>query len=312
MFRALCGYLVIGSVIVLTPGAPVRAQDTPPERRETPAPGAVPAPVATPAPAQAPAPATTPVPVQGEAAPAPVANPAPAQAPAPVATPAPAPVTPAPVAVPAPDTSPAVRSKEPIGGTSRAKEQGGPDRIRGLIASVEASSIVVKTRDGKSVRLKVSADTTVFSLTKASFGNVDFGTYVGSVSRRLGDEIYSPIRRDSLSWLHMGLELRIIDEDLRGIAVGFTKWDLGSESVMTHGWVDDMEDRVLSIKYGPTDEEETDVEIPRDVPILRMSRGDRSLIKPGARVFAGAQKGPDGIYAAVFVFVGKDGAGPAM
>ncbi len=232
--------------------------------------------------------------------------PAPAQeTPAPVATPAPE-------VSPAPQTAPAASSKQPIGGASRARKDTGPDHIRGQLTSVEASSIVLKTRDGRSLRLGISNGTTVFSLAKASFAEVTFGTYVGSVSEQLGDDIYSPIRRDSLSWLHKGYELRIFDEQLRGLAVGFTKWDLTRGSVMTHGWVDDMEDRVLSIKYGPTEEEETDVEVTRNTPIQKLSLGDKSLLRPGARVFAGAQKGPDGSYGAVFIFVGQDGMVPSM
>ncbi len=187
-----------------------------------------------------------------------------------------------------------------------------PDRIRGQIAKVDASSIVVQAGDGKTVRLELSENLTIFNLTKATFADVDFGTYVGAVSEKLGDNIYSPIVRDSLSWLHKGFELRIIDEQLRGIAVGLKKWDLTLESVMTHGWVDDMEERVISIKYGPTEEEETDVEIRRDVPIHKMSLGSKSLLKPGAHVLAGAQKDADGKYVAVFMFVGKDGIVPAL
>ncbi len=193
--------------------------------------------------------------------------------------------------------------------TARADE---PERFRGQIAKVDSSAIVLQTAEGKTVRLGISNGLTVFSLTKASYAEVDFGTYVGAVSEKLGDHIYSPIVRDSLSWLHKGFELRIIDESLRGIAVGHTKWDLTPASVMTHGWVDDQEGRVISIKYGPTEEEETDVEVSRDTPVFRMSRGDIRLIQPGARVFAGAQKGAGGRYTAVFVFVGKDGAGPRM
>jgi len=213
---------------------------------------------------------------------------------------------------PAPQTAPAASSKQPIGGAARARADKGPEHIRGLLTSVDASAIVLKTRDGRSLRLGLSNKTTVFSLARASFAEVTFGTYVGSVSEQLGDDIYSPIRRDSLSWLHKGYELRIFDEQLRGLAVGFTKWDLTRGSVMTHGWVDDMEDRVLSIKYGPTEEEETDVEVRRDTPIHKMSLGDKSLLTPGARVFAGAQRGPDGSYAAVFIFVGTDGTVPSM
>lgn len=170
--------------------------------------------------------------------------------------------------------------------------------------------MVIETVGGEAVRVGLSDSVSVFSLAKASFTDVDFGTYVGSVSERL--DAFSPFVRDSLSWLHKGLELRILDEELRGIALGHTSWDLTPESVMSHGWVDDLEIRVLSIKYGPTEEEETDVDIPRDVPILRMSMGDRSLIKPGVHVFAGAQKDAAGDYAAVFIIVGKDGVVPSL
>ena len=199
-----------------------------------------------------------------------------------------------------------------LGRAAFAQKPPEPERFRGNITRADGASITLQTRDGRSVRLALSDATTMFSLTKASFGEVDFGSYVGAVSERLGDDIYSPIRRDSLSWLHKGRELRIIDESLRGIAAGHTKWDLTPSSVMTHGWVDDMEDRVLSIKFGPTDEEETDVEVSRDVPIMRMGRGDKSLIRSGVRVFAGAQKGADGGYEAVFLFIGKDGTVPSM
>ena len=148
--------------------------------------------------------------------------------------------------------------------TPARPEEAEPDHIRGQITEVESSSIVVETGDGNTVRLGFSENLTIISLTKAKFTDVDFGVYVGSVAVRLDE--YSPIVRDSLSWLHKGFELRIIDEQLRGIALGHKKWDLTPDSVIAHGWIDDLEDRVMSIKYGPTELEETDVEVPRDVP----------------------------------------------
>lgn len=185
-----------------------------------------------------------------------------------------------------------------------------PDRIRGQISEVAENAIIVTTFDGEKVHLELAQGVSIFSLSEASFTDVDFGSYVGAVSVRL--DAYSPIVRDSLSWLHQGFELRIFDDELRGIALGHTSWDLTPETVMSHGWVDDLEIRVLSIKYGPTEEEETDVDIPRDAPIHRMSIGDKSLIKPGAHVFAGAQADGNNNYAALFVLVGQDGLVPAL
>jgi hypothetical protein len=196
-----------------------------------------------------------------------------------------------------------------VGGSSvRAEEE--PDHIRGEITQVDSASIVVKTADGKVERLALSDDVAVFRLEQGSFTRVDFGVYVGAVGVKLDE--YSPIVRDSLSWLHKGFELRIIDEQLRGIASGHKKWSLSPDSIIAHGWVDDIEGRVLSIKYGPTEEEETDVEIPRDVPVLKMSLGDKSLIRPGARVLAGAQKDASGKYVTVFIFAGVDGVVPPL
>ncbi|AOK62236.1 hypothetical protein [Burkholderia ubonensis] len=185
-----------------------------------------------------------------------------------------------------------------------------PDHIRGQIVNVDGTAIAVKTRDGRTVSLTLADDTTIISLTKASFTDVDFGTYVGAVAVRLDE--YSPIVRDSLSWLHKGFELRIVDDALRGIALGERKWDLTPETIMAHGWVDDMEIRVISIKWGPTEQEETDVEVGRDVPVLKMSLGDRNLLKTHANVFVGARKRADGKYVVGFIFIGKDGIVPPL
>ena len=200
-----------------------------------------------------------------------------------------------------------------ICGVARA-ESVEPDHIRGQISNVEPGAIIVKTSDGRSLRLALPEQVAVFTLSKASYSNIDFGLYVGSVAVRL--EMTSPIvratPRETISWLYEGHELRIIDEKLRGIAVGFKQWDFPKGSSMTHGWVDDMDARVISIKYGPTQDEESDVLVGKDTPVTRMSVGERGDIKAGAHAFVGATKGADGKLGAVFVFVGKDGLVPSL
>ena len=201
-----------------------------------------------------------------------------------------------------------------FGGTANAQkfsdpDPNEPDHIRGKIAKLENGSMVVDTIEGESLTMAVPDTITVIRLSKARWQIVDFGTYVGSVGVRL--DRYSPIIRDSLSWLHEGSELRIVDEPLRGIAAGHKIWDLFPESIIAHGWVDDIEDRVLSIKYGPTEEEETDMEIGRDKIITFMALGDKSMIAEDKVVFAGAQD-INGQYTAVFVIVGEDGIEPPL
>lgn len=192
--------------------------------------------------------------------------------------------------------------------TSYAQEK--QIKIRGEIIVTDNEYLTVHTKDDREVKVHFSEGVSVFRLSKTTFADVDFGTYVGAVSKRLDE--YSPIVRDSMSWLHEGYELRIMDEELRGIALGHSKWDLTSESVISHGWVDDLEIRVLSIKYGPTEEEETDVDIPRDVTISRMSIGDQSLLQPKAKVFIGAAAGENNEFEATYIMVGENGLIPAL
>ncbi len=184
-----------------------------------------------------------------------------------------------------------------------------PDHIRGKIVQLDKASMIVETIGGENLTLAVPENLTVIKLSKGRWQTVDFGTYVGSVGVQL--DTYSPIVRDSLSWLHQGFELRIVDESLRGIAAGHKLWDLLPETIIAHGWVDDMEGRVISIKYGPTEEEETDMEVGRDIPILKMGLGDKTMVKEEASIFAGALD-VNGEYTAVFVFVGEDGVIPPL
>lgn len=317
----------MASAIVLALGIPVSAQDAASSPVDAPVPamdaalepGAIPA--AMPEAVGSPAPAEQGVALEPAAVPAPPQDAGPEPTAAPLTAPD---VVPEHVGKAAPHSEAAreaARARRATRSTEKdaeadqhtprpVKDAAEPDHVRGQITAVDKSSIELKTADGQTMHLGFSNNLTVIKLAKGSFTTVDFGVYVGSIALRL--EAYSPIVRDSLSWLHKGFELRIVDEQLRGIALGHKQWDEPPEAIIAHGWVDDIEGRVLSIKWGPTEEEETDVEVPRDVPVLRMSLGDKSMIKPGAQVFAGAQKDTDGNYTAVYMFVGKDGIAPPL
>jgi hypothetical protein len=187
-----------------------------------------------------------------------------------------------------------------------------PDHFRGTVVSANDASLTLKTHDGTIVRLAFPASADVFALSKATFDEVLLGNYVGSVAIRPAPGSPGARPRSSASLLYVAAELRILDESLRGIALGQRNWDLRPDTIMAHGWVDDLEVRVLSIKYGPTDFDEADVDVPPDVPIQRMSMGNRGLVKPGAAVFAGARKGLDGGHVVEYVMVGMDGVTPAL
>ena len=53
------------------------------------------------------------------------------------------------------------------------------------------------------------------------------------------------------------------------------------------------------------------MDISHNVPILKLSMGDKTLIKPGAHVFVGAQMVEDN-YVAVFIMVGEGDIVPPL
>ncbi|MCR3832859.1 hypothetical protein K3Z97_16380, partial [Pseudomonas aeruginosa] len=86
----------------------------------------------------------------------------------------------------------------------------------------------------------------------------------------------------------------------------------GSASTMTNGTVGNLvvsQGRRMTVKYG--DGEKT-VVVPDDVPIGSLEPGERSLLKPGAKVVLFPQKGADGSLTALAISVGKDGVTPPM
>ncbi len=116
-----------------------------------------------------------------------------------------------------------------FGAAARADE---PQLIRGQITTVEGSVFVVK--NGVNLyRIGLPDNAAILALSEGSFTRVEYGVYVGAVAVKL--DAYSPIVRDSLSWLHQGYELRIIDEELRGIASGHQPWNLTKETIIAHG-----------------------------------------------------------------------------
>ena len=54
------------------------------------------------------------------------------------------------------------------------------------------------------------------------------------------------------------------------------------------------------------------VTVPANTPIVTFGPGDAAMLKPGAKVFIGAQQAADGTLSAARVAVGKDGLTPPM
>jgi len=109
------------------------------------------------------------------------------------------------------------------------------------------------------------------------------------------------------------LEVHIFPEAMRGTGEGHYPWDLRPQSMMTNANVEQVgatvDGRMLTLKYK---DGEKKIFVPTDVPIVVYEVGDRTDLKPGAKVFIVAVKQPDGTLEGRAWRVGRDGAAPAF
>lgn len=175
-----------------------------------------------------------------------------------------------------------------------------PTRTRGTIEQVTDQSVAVKTRDGKTISIKLTADTKVLGATHAEIGDIKPNSYIGSAA--------VPQPDGSLK----ALEVSVFDPALRGVGDGHYAWDLGKNSTMTNGAVGDLvvsSGRTMTVKYNGGEKKIT---VPDDVPIVAVAPGDRSLLKAGVRVVVIAPKAEDGSLTAAVVVAGQNGVVPPL
>jgi outer membrane lipoprotein SlyB len=176
-----------------------------------------------------------------------------------------------------------------------------PTRVRGSIASINGQDLVVKSRDGANVPIKLAPDYAVTAVVKADMSDITVGKFVGIAALPQGSE---PER---------ALEVLIFPEAARGSGEGHYAWDLMPESTMTNATiaesVDKIDGRTLTLKHK---DGETRITVPKDVPIVTFAPGDRNLLLADAGIMVPAVKQPDGTFTASRVLVGKDGVKPPM
>jgi len=179
--------------------------------------------------------------------------------------------------------------------------EGTPTRIRGTVGKLDGQNLTVKSRDGQSLTIALAPNYTVSGVAKKSLADVKPGDYVGAASMKGAD-----------GKLH-ALEVLIFPEAMKGAGEGHRPWDLQPDSQMTNATVSGIAaasgGQMLKLTHK---DGETEVIVPPDVPIVTFVAGDPSLLKPGAFVFVGALKKPDGGLTAARLTVEKDGVKPPM
>ena len=179
--------------------------------------------------------------------------------------------------------------------------QGTPTRIRGTVEKLDGQALSVKSREGQQMTIALAPNVTVSYLVKKSLADIKAGDFVATTSTKGTDG------------KNHSVELRIFPEQMRGLGEGQYAWDLTPESTMTNATVAGItgapQGQTLKVTYKGG---ESEIVVGPDTPIFGYGFGDTSLLKPGATVFIGAQKSPDGNLSAARVTTEKDGVKPPM
>jgi hypothetical protein len=175
-------------------------------------------------------------------------------------------------------------------------------RIRGTIEAVDGPVLAIKSREGTDMKVRMTDNVAVFGVAKTELSEIKPGSYIGVSAMPEPDGTQK------------ALAVHIFPESQRGAAEGFRPWDLKPNSTMTNATVAETvkgtDGQNILVKYK---DGEKKVVVPPDTPIVTFVAGDKSELKPGAKIIIfGAVKKDDGTLEANRVNVGRDGITPPM
>jgi glucose/arabinose dehydrogenase len=187
-----------------------------------------------------------------------------------------------------------------IAGTATALAQD-TVRIRGTIEGIDGAIYVVKARDGAELKVALADNPQIAGVVKASLSDIKQGSFVGVTAMPQADGSQT------------ALEVHIFPEAMRGTGEGHYPWDLEPKSTMTNANIEQVvstvDGRTLMLKYK---DGEKKILVPANTPIVAYLPGDKSDLKPGAKVFIVAVRQPDGALQGRAWRVGRDGVTPPM
>jgi hypothetical protein len=176
-----------------------------------------------------------------------------------------------------------------------------PVRIRGVVEKIDGQMLTIKASNGQSMVVKLADNYGVMGIEKASVSDVASGKFIGTTT--VGE------RNGGL----VALEIHIFPEHMRGTGEGHYDWDLRPESKMTNANVAAVKamgkERMLTVQYKGGEKQ---ILVPENAVVVSFTPTDKSVLKPGANVFAVTQRQPDGSLTAARVNVGLNGQVPPM
>jgi hypothetical protein len=177
-----------------------------------------------------------------------------------------------------------------------------PTRIRGQIEKAENGTLILKTREGGTLNVKVADDARVAALVKASLADIKNDSFIGVAGMPQADgsiEAFS---------VHIFLPAqRGVVPDRHG------PWDAKPGSTMTNAFVEssvaEKNGQTLMVKYK---DGEKKIVVTPTTAITAVAPGNKDELKPGTQIIIMASdKQPDGSVLAKTVYVGRS-LTPAM
>jgi len=176
-----------------------------------------------------------------------------------------------------------------------------PTRVRGTIESVDGDVLNVKSRSGEDVKLHMTGNVLILGITRIALADVKVGSFIGTTTVPGPDGAPKAV------------EVHVFPENMRGTGEGSYAWDSRPNSTMTNATVADsvagVDGQTINVKYK---DGEKKVVITQDTPIVTYVPGDKSELKPGAKIIAFVKQLPDGSFETPRISVGRDGITPPM
>src|ERR1700723_3723030 len=182
-----------------------------------------------------------------------------------------------------------------------AQQPPAPSRVRGTIEAVDGDVLLVKSRSGEDVKLRMTNDMRVVGIIKISLSDIKLGSFIGATTVPGPDGSQNAV------------EVHVFPEAMRGTGEGSRPYDLGPNSTMTNATVAESvagnDGHTLLVKYK---DGEKKVVVAPETPVVTYVPADKSDLKAGAKIIAFFKKLPDGSFETNRVSVGRDGLTPPM
>jgi hypothetical protein len=170
-------------------------------------------------------------------------------------------------------------------------QQAPTTRVRGELSSAQPEALIIKSRNGGDIPVRIDGKTTVVGLRKIALTDLPANAFVGvaAVPGKDNEQI--------------AVSIHVFPESSRGFNEGSRPYDLRSGSSMTNGALSEhvkrVEDNLLVVKY--KDGEKRFVVTP-ETSLVAFESGQQSA--SGAKVVATVEDRPDGTKYASRILVG--------